>query len=106
MLWGDSLCAFVRWPTSWLPFRSSVIAERAYHHRFDELDLLKQERLAGLDFIRQRVAVVGGTAFDDIGDVNVGARKTDGFEQLVEQAAGGAHKRLALAILVEPGGLT
>jgi len=82
------------------------VAEGADHPGLDHLDLLKQKRLAGLDFIRKRIAVVRRAALDDICDVDIGPRKADRFQELVQQAAGGSHKGFALPILVESWGFT
>src|SRR6516164_713884 len=52
-------------------------AERHDHLRPDRGDLLKQERLALLDFVRLGVAVAGRAALDDVGDVDLVARQVD-----------------------------
>ena len=43
--------------------------------RLDQLDLPEEMRLAGLDLLRQRVAVAGRPALEDVGDVDVRARR-------------------------------
>ena len=58
-----------------------------------------------LDLLRQRVAVVRRPALQDVGDVDLLALEQDGLQDLVEQLAGAAHERLALAVLVGAGRL-
>jgi hypothetical protein len=68
-------------------------AERDYHFRADECKLAKQERLAGFYLIAFWSSVSGRTALDDVGDVNIFASKTDGFNNLVEELPGSAYER-------------
>ena len=59
-----------------LPFQQCLrrpIPQRADQFRVDHRDLLHQKRFARLDFIRFRVAVVRGPAFDHVCDVDVAA---------------------------------
>ena len=83
--------------------RSSFVEklpERAHHPRLDQLELAEQVVLAGVDLLRQRVAVAGRAAFEDVGDEDVAAREADLLEQRVEQPAGLADERQALLVLV------
>ena len=50
------------------------VAERADHPRLDQLDLLVQVGLAGLDLLGLRVAVARRPALEDVRDEHVGAR--------------------------------
>ena len=76
------------------------VPERAYKLGTNYLNLLKEERLACFDLIRFRVAIVRRPALDDVGDVDVGARQADGFDDLGEQLPGAADERLALHVFV------
>jgi predicted short-subunit dehydrogenase-like oxidoreductase (DUF2520 family) len=81
------------------------IAERADHARLDQLDLLVQVGLAGVDLVRQRVAVARRTALEDVGDEHVAPLQADLAQQLVEQLAGPPHERQPLEVLLLTGGL-
>ena len=61
--------------------------------RVDEFDLAQEVLAAGLDLFRQRVAVVGRPALEDVGDVDVGRVQADRGEQFVEELAAGADER-------------
>lgn len=63
--------------------------------RRDEPDLIFQITDAGVLFVRLRVAVVRGAAFDNVGDIDLRAVEPDGGEHRVEQLAGAADERLA-----------
>ena len=76
------------------------VAQRADDARLDELDLAHEVLRAVLDLPRQRVAVAGRPAAQDVGDEDIGAREPDLSEQLVEQLAGGAHERDSLLVLL------
>ena len=70
--------------------RSSLVEklpERADDARLDQLELAEQVVLAGVDLARQRVAVAGRPALQDVRDEDVGARQPDLAEQRVEQLA-------------------
>ena len=54
----------------------------ATSRRLDQLDLLEEMRLAGLDLLRLRVAVARRPALEDVRDVDVLAREADAREQL------------------------
>src|SRR6266576_322160 len=77
--------------------------ERTERHddlRLDDVDLLKQKRLARFDFVLLRIAIAGRAAFDDVGDVHVFTLQIDGFDDLRQQLTGTADKRDALQVLV------
>ncbi len=76
------------------------VAERGDDPRLDQLDLAPQIGLAGLDLDRLRIAVARGPALEDVGDEDLLAIQADALQQLVEQPAGAADERQALAILV------
>ena len=59
----------------------------------------------GLGLVGHRVPVLGRPALEHVGDVDIGAAQADTREERVQQLPGGAHERLALAILVEAGRL-
>jgi len=60
------------------------VAERRDHPGPDQLDLLEEVRLAGLDLLWQRVAVPRRPALQDVRDVDLLARHPDTGEQLLE----------------------
>src|SRR5262249_22501488 len=76
------------------------LAEADDHARPDGGELLLEERLAGGDLVRLGVAVARRAALDDVGDVDVLARKAHRLDHLREQLAGGADERLAGAVLL------
>src|SRR5258708_786320 len=84
----------------------SVAAQQQDHGRTDELDLAVQVRRARGHLLGQGVAVAGGPAFDDVGDVDLVAVDADVAEQLVQQLPRRAHEQLNLEVLVLPGRLT
>src|SRR3954452_6144003 len=75
------------------------VAERADDLRLDQLDLLVQVRLAGLDLLGQWVAVARRAATDHVRDEHIRALDTDLLEQLAEQLARTADKREPLSVL-------
>jgi len=75
------------------------------HFGFDRIELAKQKRRTGRDFIRFGLTITGRTAFDDIADVNVGALQTHGFDHLREKFAGAADERKALGVFIGAGAL-
>ena len=81
------------------------VPERRDELRLDQLDLAEEVRLAGRDLLRERVAVPGRAALEDIRDEDVRARQLDPAEELVEQLPRLADERDALLVLVEPGRL-
>ncbi len=76
------------------------VAERADHARRDQLDLAHEVARAVLDLGRQRVAVAGRPAFQDVRDEDVRAREPHSGEQLVEQPARRADERDAALVLL------
>ena len=88
---------------SWRPGEQlgGEVSERADDARLDQLDLLHQVALAGVDLERLGIAVAGRPALEHVGDEALLAAQTDVLEQAVEQLAGTAHERLALLVLVE-----
>ena len=79
------------------------VAEGQHDARPDQRHLLVEIRPAGGDLLGQRIAVAGGPALDDVGDVDL-ARLQAGLlgEQAVEQLAGTTHERPALQVLLPP----
>src|SRR2546428_9821400 len=76
------------------------IAEGHDHSRTDVVQLAGEERAAGLDLVRERIAVPGRAAFHHVGDVDVLATEPDLAEQLGEELSGRTHERLPLLVLV------
>ncbi len=77
------------------------VAERRDDRRLDQLDLLEEVALAGLDLVGLRVAVPGRPALQDVRYVHVGTGHPDLREQLLEQLARLADERQPLPVLVE-----
>ena len=71
--------------------------------RPNAVDLLKEERLAGLDLVRLGIAVLGRPALDDVGDVDLVAPKPDGLDDLREELARAPDERDALNVFVRAG---
>ena len=80
--------------------RCSDAAEADDDRRIDECDLPLQPFAAALLLRKLRVAVVRRTAFDNVGDVDLGAVQINHLEHVVEQLSGRADKRHALAVLL------
>src|SRR5690606_10434161 len=78
------------------------VAQRHHHPGPDEPDLLAQVSLAGVDLVGLGVAVAGGPALEDVGDVDGLPGDPDFGEEPVEQLARRPHERLALEVLVPP----
>src|SRR5947199_2758978 len=76
------------------------VPQRADHRRLDQLDLAAKVVLARLDLVGVRIAVIGRTALEHIGDEHIAALEPDLPEQLVEQLARLTDEGKALAILV------
>ena len=53
------------------------------------------------DFIRRRVPVVGGPAFDNVADVDRLPGQTHGSDDFGQQLSGRPHEGLAALILIE-----
>lgn len=64
----------------------------------DDLDLAVEEGLAGLDFVGDGVPVVWGAAFENVGDEDLIAAESSGFEGLGEEFSGGSDEGLSLGI--------
>ena len=77
------------------------VAEGCDERRLHQFDLPEQMPFAGLDLLRQRIAVAGRPALYDICHIDIVPRHPDPLEQLAEQLPGGAHERDALLVLVE-----
>src|SRR4051794_25794722 len=81
------------------------VPERADHLRLDQLELAVEVVLAGVDLLRQRVAVARRAALQDVGHEDVLAGEPDLRQGLVEQPARLADEREALLVLVGARGL-
>src|SRR4029453_19292254 len=85
--------------------RHRVAAQGHDESRIEDFQLAPQVRRARGDLVRLGIAVVRRPALHDVRDEDVVARPLDGAEELVQEPAGPADERPALAILVEPGAL-
>ena len=72
---------------------------------FDQRNLAIEIGAAGLELVRLRIAVVGRSALDDVGDIDLLPRQIDRLQQLIQKLASGAHKGQALLVFVKAGGL-
>src|SRR6266511_1744226 len=70
------------------------------HFRLHGIDLPKQKRLAGVDFVRLRISIAGRTAFDHVCDVDISACEADRLDDFREQLTGAADERLPLLVFV------
>ena len=68
--------------------------------RLNEFDLGTEVIHAGILFLRQGIAVLGGTAFEDVGNVDIFPGNVYREEVLIQQLAGTAHKRNPRQILL------
>ena len=71
----------------------------------DHLKLFDQKGLASGDFIGLGIAILRGTAFDDIRYINLFPGELDSLDDLGEKLAGLADERLALKIFFPSRGL-
>ena len=82
---------------------------QCHHHLgLDDLDLPLDPREAGFHLLGARLAIavtLAGrvrAALEDVGDVNLVTVQPGGLDNLCEQLAGRADKRLAFLVLVQP----
>ncbi len=66
----------------------------------DYVDLLEEERRAGVGFVRLGGAVAGRAALDHIGDVDLFALQSHGGDHVVEELAGLADEGDALGVFI------
>src|SRR4051812_7783951 len=78
------------------------IAERADDARLNQLDLLLQVGAAGVDLLGLRVSVAGRPALENVRDEDVIPLQPDPLQQIGQEAAGAAHERQALPVLLGP----
>ena len=81
----------------------AAAAQAADELRPDDAQLGVEVLAAVGGFVGQGRAVVRRPALEDVEDVDVLALQRAGLDDLVEQLAGAAHERLALAVFVGPG---
>lgn len=81
-------------------------AESDENFRADQINLLVQIRNARFHFLRSWLAISGGLAgrvgpaFQNVGDVNVRARKSGGLDDFREQLSGATDERFALFVFI------
>ena len=94
------------------PFRpprqelQSEVAERADQPRSDDPDLTKEVRLTGGDLGRQRIAVLRGSALQNIRDEDIRPSHPNRRKHRVEQFSGCTDERNAALVFVVSRGLT
>ena len=60
------------------------VAEGADNFRADQGNLFQEKWLAGVDFLRFGITIVGWATLDHIGDVDIPPRQASRLEQLIE----------------------
>ncbi len=83
--------------------------DSAYHENdlgLQQGNLTFEVSLARRRLFRQRVTIVGGAAFNDIGDVHFLTLQPYGEQHGVEQLTSAPHEGLALTVFISAGGLT
>src|SRR5579875_1969133 len=86
--------------------RHRITPKRHDNGRVDSGYLPFQVIIAGLDLFRQRVAVIGGTAFDHVGDKDIRPFQVNAAEQLIEELTGRTDEGTPLLIFMEARPLT
>jgi hypothetical protein len=81
------------------------VPEAADHLGPDQVELPEQVVLAGVDLLRQGVAVPRRAAFEDVRNEHVRPGQPDLLQQLVEQPPRLAHEWQAALVLAGAGGL-
>jgi hypothetical protein len=76
------------------------------YFRLDGIELAKQERRAGSDFVRFGLPITGRAALDYIADVNVAALQAHGFDHLREKFSCSADEGQALRVFIGAGTFT
>src|SRR5688500_4789968 len=72
----------------------------------DELDLPDEVGAARLDFVRQRIAVVGRAVLEDVADEDVLPPQVNRLEDLGEELSGGPDEGAPAGILIRSGRFT
>jgi hypothetical protein len=119
MIRGHERCATVRLPIAAQLSDADGFAQQAFHGRGpecdeyfwpDQINLLVQIGNARFHLLRFRFTVAGrltgriGAAFQNIGNVDIGAGKSGGLDDFRQQLTGLAHKRFALLIFIRSRG--
>lgn len=73
-----------------------------YDQRLDSGNLAIQIIVAGVDLLGEGITIVGGTTLHHIRNKDIRALKVNTLQQLIEELAGGSHKRPSLLILMVP----
>ena len=82
-----------------------VTAERHDDLGAEHGEMATQPHVAGDDFVRERIAVLGRSVANHVRDEDFPAVETDAGEELVEELPCRPHERLALHVLVVAGRL-
>ena len=83
--------------------RGRCRAERDDDLRANDVDLAEEEWRAGVGLVGLRGAIAGGTALDDVGDVDLVAPEAHGDDHVIEKLAGLADEGNALRVFVSAG---
>jgi len=73
--------------------------QSTYDPGLDCMNLFKKKRVTAPNLIGLRIPILGGTAFDDVCDIDRLPLKMDGLEYVGQELAGLSYKRLPLDIL-------
>jgi hypothetical protein len=77
-----------------------------YDSGLDRMDLLEEKRVTAPNLIGLRIPILGGTAFDDVCNIDDLPLKMDGLEDVGQELASLSYKRLPLNILFISGAFT
>jgi len=80
-----------------------MAAQRYHDPGLYDAELLFQPRATSSHLARERVSIIRGAVFDDVGDVHLITLKADRGEEGFEKLASGPNKRSTLLIFVIAG---
>jgi hypothetical protein len=83
-----------------------MTAERDQNIGPDHTPLLLKKRRTTEDFVRQRVAILRGAAFYEVGYEHVAALDAERVQNFGQELAGFADKRAAAQVFIVAGGFT
>jgi len=69
----------------------------------NRINLREQKRLTGLDLIWPRIAIIGRTALNHVGNIDVIPLKVDRFDNLRKELASATHAGNPLLVFVSTG---
>src|SRR6266700_3727365 len=87
-------------------FRHRIAAQRHDHMGLNSGDLAIQIVVTGSNLFRERIAIVGGTTFDNVGNKDIGAFQIDTSQEFIQELSGRPHKGTPLSIFLLAGSLS